>query len=154
MKKKNNLDEMQELKLLKIEHNGCWLAFWGLIAVIVIQMLMGNESPRNISGELCILLILSLYIVIACVKNGIWSRRLKANLKVNAVASIIAGLATGLIFFLISYHNYHSLTGSIAVFIFMMFFTAVICLAALSLVTGIYKRRRRLLDSNDDSDEE
>ena len=92
--------------------------------------------------------------VIACVKNGIWSRRLKANLKVNAAASIIAGLAAGLIFFLTSYHNYHSLTGSIAVFVFIMFFTAVICLATLSFVTGIYKRRRRLLDSNDDSDEE
>ena len=30
MKKKSNLDEMQELELLKIEHNGCWLAFWCL----------------------------------------------------------------------------------------------------------------------------
>ena len=28
-KKENQLDEMQELKLLKIEHNGFWLAFWG-----------------------------------------------------------------------------------------------------------------------------
>lgn len=25
---KNNLDEMQEQKLLKIEHNGMWFAFW------------------------------------------------------------------------------------------------------------------------------
>ena len=25
---KNNLDEMQEAKLLQIEHNACWLAFW------------------------------------------------------------------------------------------------------------------------------
>ena len=29
--KKSNLDEMQEQELLKIEHNGCWLAFWGLL---------------------------------------------------------------------------------------------------------------------------
>ena len=29
-KTKSNLDELQELKLLKIEHNGCWLAFWGI----------------------------------------------------------------------------------------------------------------------------
>ena len=39
--KKNNLDEMQEQALLKIEHNGCWLAFWGLLAVMAIQMVMG-----------------------------------------------------------------------------------------------------------------
>ena len=31
-KMKNKLDEMQELKMLKIEHNGCWFAFWGLLA--------------------------------------------------------------------------------------------------------------------------
>ena len=36
-KTKSNLDELQELKLLKIEHNGCWLAFWGLLAVILTQ---------------------------------------------------------------------------------------------------------------------
>ena len=29
-KMKSNLDERQELKLLKIEHNGCWIAFWGI----------------------------------------------------------------------------------------------------------------------------
>lgn len=32
-KSKTNLDERQELKLLKIEHNGCLLAFWGAACV-------------------------------------------------------------------------------------------------------------------------
>ena len=32
MKKNSNLDERQEQTLLRIEHNGCWLAFWGLLA--------------------------------------------------------------------------------------------------------------------------
>ena len=36
-KMKSNLDERQELKLLKIEHNGCWIAFWGLLIVMLIQ---------------------------------------------------------------------------------------------------------------------
>ena len=35
MKKKNKLDEMQEQKLLRIEHNGCWFAFWALIAAML-----------------------------------------------------------------------------------------------------------------------
>ena len=37
MKRKNNLDEMQEQELLKIEHNGCWLAFWGLLISMIVQ---------------------------------------------------------------------------------------------------------------------
>lgn len=39
--KKSNLDEMQELALLKIARNGCWFAFWGLLAAMGIQMLLG-----------------------------------------------------------------------------------------------------------------
>ena len=39
--KKSNLDEMQEQKLLKIEHNGFWFAFFGLFAAIMIQLALG-----------------------------------------------------------------------------------------------------------------
>ena len=35
-KTESNLDEMQEQKMLKIEHNGYWLGFWGLLAAILI----------------------------------------------------------------------------------------------------------------------
>ena len=47
-KTKSNLDELQELKLLKIEHNGCWLAFWGLLAVILTQIAIGNDSKQDL----------------------------------------------------------------------------------------------------------
>ena len=53
-KTKSNLDELQELKLLKIEHNGCWLAFWGLLAVILTQIAIGNDSKHG--SYLCALL--------------------------------------------------------------------------------------------------
>ena len=51
-KMKSNLDERQELKLLKIEHNGCWIAFWGLLIVMAIQMIVGNDSIKNLAGEI------------------------------------------------------------------------------------------------------
>ena len=35
--KKSNLDERQEQGLLKIEHNGCWLAFWGLLIAMLFR---------------------------------------------------------------------------------------------------------------------
>ena len=39
MKKRNksNLDERQEQRLLRIERNGCWLAFWGLLVAMGVQ---------------------------------------------------------------------------------------------------------------------
>ncbi len=41
-KRKNNLDERQEQRLLQIESSGFWLAFWGLLAAIVIQLFVNG----------------------------------------------------------------------------------------------------------------
>ena len=51
MKRKSNLDEMQEQELLKIEHNGCWLAFWGLLIVMIIQSFaFGSFDFKALAG--------------------------------------------------------------------------------------------------------
>lgn len=153
MKKKSNLDEMQEQKLLKIEHNGCWIAFWGLVAAMVIQMILGDNSMKQTIGETCVLMVMSLYIVIACIKNGIWDRNLKANKKTNFIASLVAGTVFGLIFFATSYINYHKLAGSIATFTFIMIFTTALCFAALTFSTSLYKRQKHKIEDEADDDE-
>ena len=66
-KMKSNLDERQELKLLKIEHNGCWIAFWGLLIVMAIQMIVGNDSIKNLAGEGAVLMSLAFYLLVACI---------------------------------------------------------------------------------------
>ena len=76
--KKSNLDEMQEQELLKIEHKGCWLAFWGLLAAMAIQMVM-RVPGRQVLGEWIVFMVLCLYLCIACLRKGIWDRHLKAN---------------------------------------------------------------------------
>ena len=86
-KTKSNLDELQELKLLKIEHNGCWLAFWGLLAVILTQIAIGNDSKQDLSGEWIVFMCLALYLTVGCIRNGIWDRKLKPNFKNNIMAS-------------------------------------------------------------------
>ena len=142
--KKSNLDEMQEQELLKIEHNGCWLAFWGLLAVMAVQRVM-RVPGRQMLGEWIVFMSLSLYIAIACLRKGIWDRRLKANWKTNLVGSLIAAVATGSLVAL--YNPYLSepldyvlvagLTGG---------FTFVLCFAALSISMKLYKKRREKLD--------
>ena len=142
--KKSNLDEMQERELLKIEHNGCWLAYWGLLAVIAVQMLMGAPGSQML-GEWIVFMALSLYIVIACLRKGIWGRRLKAGWKTNLVGSLIAAVATGILVTLsnpyltepLDYVLVAGLTGG---------FTFVLCFAALSVCTKLYRNRRNKLD--------
>ena len=142
--KKNNLDEMQEQALLKIEHNGCWLAFWGLLAAMALQMVM-RVPGRQMLGEWIVFMALSLYIVIACLRKGIWDRHLKANWKTNLIVSLLAAVATGILVTLtnpylsepLDYVLVAGLTGG---------FTFVLCFAALSVCTKLYRNRRNKLD--------
>lgn len=142
--KKSNLDEMQEQALLKIEHNGCWLAFWGLLAAIALQMVM-RVPGRQMLGEWIVFMALSLYIVIACLRKGIWDRHLKANWKTNLIVSLLAAVATEILVTLsnpylsepLDYVLVAGLTGG---------FTFVLCFAALSVCTKLYRNRRNKLD--------
>ena len=142
--KKNNLDEMQEQELLKIEHNGCWLAFWGLLAVMVIQMVMGVPGAQML-GEWIVFMVLALYIAIACLRKGIWDRRLKANWKTNLVISLLAAVAVAVLVILsnpyLSEPLDYVLTAGLA-----GGFTFVLGFAALSVSLKLYKKRREKLD--------
>ena len=143
--KKNNLDEMQEQALLKIEHNGCWLAFWGLLAVMAIQMVMGVPGTQML-GEWIVFMVLGLYIVIACLRKGIWDRHLKANRKTNLIISLLAAAAAGI---LITVSNPYLSEPLDYVLVAGMSgrFTFVLCFIALSLSMKLYKKRREKLDA-------
>ena len=80
-KTENKLDEMQEQRLLHIERNGCWFAFWALLISIFVQMfIFGPGNFKEIAGEWIVFMILAIYLSAACLKNGIWDRRLKPDL--------------------------------------------------------------------------
>ena len=142
--KKSNLDEMQEQELLKIEHYGCWMAYWGLLAAMVIQMVMRVPGAQML-GEWIIFVIMSLYICIACMRKGIWDRRLKANWKTNLVISLLAAVAVAVLVILsnpylsepLDYVLTAGLTGG---------FTFLLCFAALSIGMKLYKKRREKLE--------
>ena len=150
-KRKNNLDEMQEQKMLKIEHYGFWLAFWGLLAAILIQNFLCEEnSPRNITGELIVLICISVYTLVSCLISGIWDRNLKPNLKTNVMISLISGFVCGMFFFFFSYYKYAKLAGSIATGIMLFLEIFVLTLGLLSLCAFIYKKRVKKLESEEE----
>ena len=152
---KNNLDERQEQTLLKIEHNGFWLAFWGLFAGMLVQTFLFGSDFRVIACELTVLLVMCVYVAAACLKNGIWDRRLKANPKTNLIVSLIAGAVPGALMFLRVYKDHPDKPyGSIAagVFIFVMIF--VLCFVMLSVSARAYKKRVEELEADADSSDE
>lgn len=146
---KNRLDEMQEQKLLQIEHIGCWIAFWGLAASLFVQCCLGLEW-NCLAGEWIVFMSLSLYITIACMKNGIWDRKLEPTQKVIVWSSVIAGVVCGFLQFARSYREYHVLPGSIAAGVFIMVFVAAVCYAVMLIVAYIYRRRVARLESEEE----
>ncbi len=90
--KRNQLDEMQEQKLCKMESRGFWLLWWGLLIVMAMQCLAGTQA-RVLAGEWILFMAASLYIVIGCIRNGIWDRHIKANRTANLAGAVVAGSA-------------------------------------------------------------
>lgn len=145
--KKNNLDEMQEGKLLHIEKNGCWFAFWALFASIFIQMLISRENViERLAGEWIIFMCLAVYLGVACVKNGIWDRKLKADPKTNILMSLLAGVLSGTLNGVINYLEYGFLESAFLCFIVCFVFVVVICFVVMTLCTSLYKKRLRKME--------
>lgn len=156
-KGKNKLDEMQEQKLLKIEGKGVWFAFWGLFAVIMIQSSIGKEDVfRNTIGEWIVFICLDIYIIVACLKNGIWDRKLEANIKTNIIISLIASTLCGIMNFISSYLKYEKMLASIAAGMFILSSSFILIFAILTIFSTIYKKRVKKLEdkceSNSDYD--
>lgn len=150
---KNNLDEMQEQKLLQIEHNGCWFAFWALFISITVQNIIFDNQFQYVIGEWIIFMCLCFYMMITCVKNGIWDRRLKADPKTNSITSLIAGLFMAVIMFIMAYKRSGMIGGSICAGVFAGGFVFVLCLIVFSISTSLYKKRVEELEAEEAEEE-
>ena len=144
--KKNNLDERQELKLLKIEHNGCWLAFWGLFIAILIQSVLNNATAKDIIGEVSVLICMIVYLLYGCIKNGIWDRRLQPTFKTNTIISVITGILLGVFESIVSYYKYNEISGAIVTGVFIFVSTSILAIVLLSILNAVYKKRIKKLE--------
>lgn len=154
-KMKNRLDEMQEQKLLHIEHNGCWFAFWALIVAMFVQMAFsGVGNFKQIAGEWIVFMMLALYLAISCMKNGIWDRKLEPNLKTNVLISLISAAGFGVIFAIVNYFNFKSVEAAFFTFVIMAIALFVGIYLALMVSTLIYQKRVRDMENSFKEDEE
>lgn len=149
----SNLDERQEQALLQIEHNCCWLAFWGLLAAIFVQRAaFGADFDRTI-GELVVFVVLSVYLGASCMREGVWDRRLRPDAKTNAIISCIAGLVVGVEMFLQVHGNFpDKIGGCIAAGVFAALMTGTICYVTLAVSAAVYRKRVNALEAEPDDE--
>ena len=150
----NHLDEMQEQKLLKLESRGFWLLWWGLLAAMAVQLLVyGVEAFRLLLGEWVVFMLSSVYVTAACIKQGLWDRKLKPNFKTNLLMSLLAGVISGGFMGIYSYRSFGAAEAAFWTVALVGGCTFVLCLLALSLSAAAYKKRRQKLDEGEGSEE-
>ena len=92
-----------------------------------------------------VFIALALYLLIGCLRKGIWDRRLKANWQTNLAVSAIAGICVG-IFIIVINPYLEELLDYVLVFALGGGSTFVLCFMALTLCAKLYKKRREKLD--------
>lgn len=93
--KKNQLDEMQEQTMRKIESHGFWLLWGSLLAAWIVQTVFGAADKA--AGEWVVFMIGCIYTGVACLRNGLWDRHFSDTPPANAVWSLVAAVAVTLI---------------------------------------------------------
>ena len=144
--KKSNLDEMQELELLKIEHNAYWFCFVGLLAAIAVQTILLDDW-RIVAGEWIVFMLVNFYVLVSCMRAGIWDRRLKADAKTNLLVSLLTGAVMGAIWFLVILRRGASSRIALLGAVFVLVLVAVLCFVALQLSARAVRKRQEALDA-------
>lgn len=155
MIKRNVLDEMQEKQMAKIESTGFWLAFWGLLAAVILQVLIKPDLGM-VAGEMAVFFVMCAYLIIFSLRNGLWARIPAPTIKGNVLSSMIAALAFGGVL-LIRAHLIlrRSFSAGFAAALFLsMALVFAGCFSLLEVTRTIYQRRRRKLDCTGEESEE
>ncbi len=143
--KKNQLDEMQEQTLRKIESRGFWLMWWGLFAVMVFQVMMQADSSQ-MAGEWIVFMVSCLYTIEECLRNGIWDRHIKANLSTSIVGSLIGGVVSAVI---IAFATHSLILAAVTGVI-----TIVVIFALMQAAISVYKKRHQELENEPEDKED
>lgn len=155
MKKiKKVIDERQELELLKIEHVGFWIMFWGLCISIVVQAMFMKSSFREFGAEFIIFMISCIIFLIGCIKKGQWDYYTKPCMKTYLMTSIIGAASFSIIFAISNYLKYKT-KGLFLVSVTLIFAGCIFALIFIVMViTGklIINQRKKL--EQEFSDEE
>ncbi len=150
--KKSNLDEMQEQKLLKIEHNGYWFCFTGLLVAIAVQTIL-NDDWKAVAGEWIVFMLANVYVLIGCMRAGIWDRRLRSDTRTNLVVSLVAGLVTAAVWFFVIRRRVGDAEISLLGAAFTFVLVAVLCFITLQICASAMKKRQAKLNAEPEGED-
>ena len=96
LKTRSVLDERELQEMYRIEHRGLWAMYALLCATVVAQLLFGADFAQ-MGGELFVIGVVSVGLIIAYARRGIWDAHARPSTQGNAVYSVISAIGVGVI---------------------------------------------------------
>ena len=96
LRSKPVLDEREMQDMNRIEHAGFWGMYALLCAVIIVQILMGAEAVQ-LAGEVITVALVSVALIIAYARGGIWDAGARPSRRGNAVYAAVSAVCVALI---------------------------------------------------------
>jgi len=96
LKTKPVLDEREMQEMYRIEHRGLWAMYTLLCASVVVQMLFGADIVQ-MAGELLVIGVVTVGMIIAYARRGIWDAHARPSTSGNAVYAALSSVGVAVI---------------------------------------------------------
>ncbi|WP_019849290.1 DUF6773 family protein [Desulfitobacterium sp. PCE1] len=146
---RKNMDERREFEVTPIANVTVYVAVFGLVAAIIVQLFVLDLNFAYIAGEFIILLVCVIYSLIGHYRRGIWDFYTKPGMKAYFAYSFVGvSILMGIPILLLYFKNQASMLDSLWIFArnFIVAFPLVFGLLAL-LGTFTKKRQRKLAEN-------
>ena len=140
LKTKNVLDERETQEMYRIEHRG----LWGMLCAAVVAQMFFGAGFAQIAGEAFVIAVVSVGMIAAYARHGIWDADARPSTRGNAVYALFCALGVTAITF-----GLHESVGKALLFGAAAF---ILCFALLSLLMAYVKKRQK--QQSDELDDE
>ena len=135
LRQKTVLDEREMQEMYRIEHRGLWAMYTLLCAAVVVQLFFGAGFAQ-IAGEVCVISLVSVAMIVAYARRGIWDTQARPSTKGNAAYSALCALGVSVVVL--------GIRGDIVAAVVAGVCTFVLCFGLLCALMAYIQRRQKL----------
>ena len=153
---RRRIDERQRADLRRVESYGYWIAFWLLLASVIVKSVIIGRPKEEWLTEWVIFMILAVYNVVSLAWIGVWSENSpKPTFASSVSSSLLGSLGFSVIYTAGTWlHSGRTMGLDEVIFLFALWFIGlfVLLIAAFAALMWIYRVRDRRLQKKMDEE--
>ena len=153
---RRRIDERQRADLRRVESYGYWIAFWLLLASVIVKSVIIGRPKEEWLTEWVIFMILAVYNVVSLAWIGVWSENSpKPTFASSVSSSLLGSLGFSVIYTAGTWlHSGRTMGMDEVIFLFALWCIGVffLMIAAFAALMWIYRVRDRRLQKKMDAE--